>query len=170
MGSISPAHMDWIAPRSIIQNQKNFRNSFSQSQYSYRYLYAWTDLAEIGISLERMNTEKREALYSSVEKALRKRFTKFDGWDLLEESQARGGLDFLFEYRWKKKTLYVLCMIALDAATAGEALERLIGWSPIISSGEIIIFTRILAIPEEGILSQELEGQLEKYRIEILLI
>jgi hypothetical protein len=127
-------------------------------------------MAEIGISLERMNTEKKEALYSSVEKALRKRFTKFDGWDLLEESQARDGLDFLFEYRWKKKTLYVLCMIALDTATAGEALERLVGWSPITSSGEVLIFTRILAIPEGGILSQEFEGQLEKHGIEILSV
>ena len=127
-------------------------------------------MAEIGISLETMNTEKKEALYVSVEKALRKRFTKFDGWDLLEESQARGGLDFLFEYRWKKKTLYVLCMIALDTATAGKALELLVGWSPITSSGEVVIFTRILAIPEGGVLSQELEGQLEKHQIEILSV
>ncbi len=127
-------------------------------------------MAEIGISLEHMNTEKMEALYSSVEKVLRKRFTKFDGWDLLEESQARGGLDFLFEYRWKKKTLYVLCMIALDTATAGKALELLVGWSPITSSGEVVIFTRILAIPEGRVLSQELEEQLEKHQIEILSV
>jgi hypothetical protein len=110
----------------------------------------------------------REKLYSRVEKTLRTRFTKFDGWYL--EEKEKNGPDFTFALTFKNRLQKVICMVNRDPEISPRILAQMRQFEKAAAGEDVTIFARIIALPEDVPVSSILRKQLEKESIELLRI
>ncbi len=110
----------------------------------------------------------REQLYTRVEKALRTRFTKFDGWYLLDKE--KDGPDFTFALAHQGGLQKVICQVNRDAELYPKTLVQMRQFTKAASGESVTIFARIIALPEGVPVSPELQKKLEKEGVELLRI
>lgn len=101
---------------------------------------------------------------------LRKRFTKFDGWDL-EECLAEGRWPCLIlKNRQKKKIQRVACLICEEPPVTLSMLGALETVASSNLAQEEVVFAKILAAPRGWEPKSETQGFLDKHGIEFLRI
>ncbi len=103
-----------------------------------------------------------------VEKALRKRFTRFDGWDLADRE--RKGPDFTFTLRFKNQWQKVICLVNHEAKLSPQLLTRMHEFEKSASGKDVRLFARIIALPDDIPVSPDMKKRLEKEGIELLRI
>ncbi len=103
-------------------------------------------------------------------RALRKRFTKFDGWDM-EECLADGRWPCLIlRNRLKKKIQRVACLICGEPPLTLSVLEALETVASSNLAPEEVVFAKILAAPRGGEPGSEIQGFMDEHGIELLTI
>jgi hypothetical protein len=110
----------------------------------------------------------REKLYTRVERALRTRFTKFDGWYLLDKE--KNGPDFTFALAFRNGLQKVICLVNRDLELSPRILVRMQQYEKAAAAKDVTIFARIIALPEGVPVSSELIKRLEKEGIELLRV
>jgi hypothetical protein len=109
-----------------------------------------------------------EKLYTRVEKALRTRFTRFDGWDLMDRE--KNGPDFTLTLTFKNHLQKVICMVNRDPQLSPKILDQMRRYEKAAAGKEVIIFARIIALPEDIPVASDLIKRLEKEGIELLRV
>lgn len=101
---------------------------------------------------------------------LRKRFTKFDGWDL-EECLADGRWPcVILRNRLKKRIQRVVCLICAETEVTLPMLETLETVASSNLAPEEAVFAKILVAPRGWEPEPETQGFLDKHEIELLPI
>jgi hypothetical protein len=132
----------------------------------HRYLYYLEKDEGDEVRFETM-VVKRESLFPQVEKILRKRFTKFDGWELLERKA--DSPDFVFELKFKKELLRAFCKV-IDTKINDKEIEHIRKYAKDLSGAEVQIFAQILAVPPETRVPELLQKRLRDEHIELLVL
>ena len=102
-----------------------------------------------------------------IEKTLRKRFTKFDGWDLLEGEGK--GPDLVFEQKFKNKLLKAFCVAGGDEVTP-ETLSQVQEYAKALSGKDVEVFAKILAVPERAKVPEPIKKKMRDGKIELLIL
>jgi hypothetical protein len=110
----------------------------------------------------------REKLYTRVEKALRTRFTRFDGWYLADRE--KNGPDFTLTLNFKNRQQKVICMVNVDPVLSPRLLAQMRQFVKAASGKDVSIFARIIALPDDVPVAPELKKRLDKEGIELLRI
>jgi hypothetical protein len=110
----------------------------------------------------------REKLYTRVEKALRTRFTRFDGWELIDKE--KGGPDFTLTLKFKNQLQKVICVVNRDAILSPRLLTQMRQFEKAAAGKDVTIFARIVALSEEVPVAPELKKRLDKEEIELLWV
>jgi hypothetical protein len=110
----------------------------------------------------------REKLYTRVEKALRTRFTKFDGWYLMDRE--KNGPDFTLTLQFKNRLQKVICTVNNETPLSPKVLEQMRRYEKEASGKDVIIFSRIIALPEDVPVASDLKKRLDKEGIELLKV
>lgn len=110
----------------------------------------------------------REKLYTRVEKALRTRFTKFDGWYLMDRE--KNGPDFTFALAFKNRLQKVICVVQSNSPLSPKILDQMQQYEKAASGKDVTFFARIIAIPEDIPIASDLKKKLDKEGIELLRI
>jgi len=108
----------------------------------------------------------REKLYTRVEKALRTRFTKFDGWYVVDRQ--KNGPDFTLALKFKNHLQKVICLVNSDSRLSPAILEQMRRYEKAATGKDVTIFARIIAFPEDTSIASELRKKLEEEGIELL--
>jgi len=112
---------------------------------------------------------RKEDIYADAKKKLQKRFTRFDGWELLEGGETgEGGPDFVCTLDIHHKKMKVLCNIVdspriskddvLDLAQQARSIRG--------SSGEL--FRTILAVPGDVQIADTVKNLIQRNKIELM--
>jgi hypothetical protein len=110
----------------------------------------------------------REGLYPRVEKLLRKRFTRFDGWDLMDRTKT--GPDFILSLKFKNLMQKVICVVSAESRLSPGVVEQMHRYEKAAAGKDVLIFARIIAVPEDASIAADIRKNLEKEGIELLRI
>jgi hypothetical protein len=110
----------------------------------------------------------REKLYTRVEKALRTRFTRFDGWNLVDRE--KNGPDFTFTLNFKNRLQKVICMVNRGPELSPQLLVQMRQFEKAAAGKDVTIFARIIALPDDVTVAPELKKRLDKENIELLWV
>jgi hypothetical protein len=110
----------------------------------------------------------REKLYTRVEKALRTRFTRFDGWYL--EDRGKEGPDFIFTLAFKNRWQKVICLVNRESELSPGILVKMRQYEKDVAGKDVTIFARIIALSDDVSISADLQKRLEKEGVELLRI
>jgi hypothetical protein len=113
-------------------------------------------------------TVTREKLYTRVEKALRTRFTKFDGWYLV--NREKNGPDFTLTLQFKNRMQKVICTVNNETTLSPKILEQMRRYEKAAAGKDVSIFARIIALPEDVPVAPDLKKRLDKEGIELLRV
>jgi hypothetical protein len=110
----------------------------------------------------------REKLYTRVEKALRTRFTRFDGWNLVDRE--KNGPDFTLVLEFKNRLQKVICMVNRGPEVSPRVLVQMRQFERSAAGKDVTIFARIIALPDDVPVAPELMKRLDTEGIELLRV
>lgn len=112
---------------------------------------------------------RKEELSADAKKRLQKRFTRFDGWELLEAGETDEDVpDFICTLDIHHKKMKVLCNIVDSPRISRDDVLKLTRQARSYRVGSGEIFRAILAVPGDVQIADTVKNLIQRNKIELM--